>query len=496
MQIVEQTASAPRTEAMPYAAAFRPLPADWHTENLKLQGKVPSWLRGSLYRDGSSEMVGAPPFKHLFDGPALLQRFRFEDGKVFYTSRHLASTLYKGLRDRGLVMIPSYGTPPDHPLPGPGAQPPGYVPNANVHVGFIGGALVALTDGDPTLVEFHPQTLETGAPMRFDDDLAVTPLPRSTTAHFHFDFFADAAVNFYAELGPQGGYVIHATRRGERRRRIIARYRTHETSSMHSFALTENYAILLDSPMKNPEPEALAELTYAEALHWKPDTGTRFLVFRKSDGALAAVWEADAFVADHQANAFEHGGDIVIDCAAYDGHAFRYELYLDPEMRARHGVSGYPNDRGIVQQTHAQFRRYHLRAGHVVADYELLTDSAVGFPTVDYRRCNGRPYRIAYASGFASAQDTFYNHIVRVDTVRRSTRSWHLSGQYPGEPVFVGKGNPRDPDDGALLTLVFDAERATSYLLVLDATSLEEVGRADLPRATPLSFHGAFFPDL
>jgi carotenoid cleavage dioxygenase-like enzyme len=109
---------------------------------------------------------------------------------------------------------------------------------------------------------------------------------------------------------------------------------------------------------------------------------------------------------------------------------------------------------------------------------------------------NGRPYRVAYASGFASAQDTFYSHVVRMDTVLRSTRSWHVPGQYPGEPVFVGNGNPGNPDDGVLLTLVFDAELGTSYLLVLDATSLEEVGRADLPRATPFSFHGTFFSDL
>jgi len=65
-----------------------------------------------------------------------------------------------------------------------------------------------------------------------------------------------------------------------------------------------------------------------------------------------------------------------------------------------------------------------------------------------------------------------------------------------GEPVFVGKGNPRNAVDGVLLSVVFDACRSISYLLALDATSLEKLGQADLPIATPLSFHGAFFPDL
>jgi len=47
-----------------------------------------------------------------------------------------------------------------------------------------------------------------------------------------------------------------------------------------------------------------------------------------------------------------------------------------------------------------------------------------------------------------------------------------------------------------LLSVVFDAGRSISYLVALDATSLEKLGQADLPIATPLSFHGAFFPDL
>ena len=283
MEVADQVAPRTRTDTMPYADAFRPLPAGWQVENLPLPGKVPDWLRGSLYRNGSSDIAGAPLFRHLFDGPALLQRLRFEGGKVFYTSRHLASTLYRGLRGRGEIVVPAFGTPLDHPGPRPGARPPGYVPNANVHVGRIGGALVALTDGDPTPVEFDPQTLVTGAPMRFDDDLTAIPLLRSTAAHFHFDFFMDAAVNYYAERGRQGGYVIHATPRGRRRRRVIARYRTPETSAMHSFALTENYVVLLDSPMKNPEPEALlGGAPFAEALRWKSGRARAFWFSRRA----------------------------------------------------------------------------------------------------------------------------------------------------------------------------------------------------------------------
>jgi beta,beta-carotene 9',10'-dioxygenase len=40
---------------------------------------------------------------------------------------------------------------------------------------------------------------------------------------------------------------------------------------------------------------------------------------------------------------------------------------------------------------------------------------------------------------------------------------------------------------------VLDAERGTSFLLVLDAATLDERARARVPHHIPFSFHGQFF---
>ena len=84
------------------------------------------------------------------------------------------------------------------------------------------------------------------------------------------------------------------------------------------------------------------------------------------------------------------------------------------------------------------------------------------------------------------------DRIVKVDTTDGSHRAWHEPGSYPGEPVFVRDPDARSEDDGVLLSVTLDAARERSYLLVLDAGSLEELARATVPHAIPFGFHGQF----
>ena len=69
------------------------------------------------------------------------------------------------------------------------------------------------------------------------------------------------------------------------------------------------------------------------------------------------------------------------------------------------------------------------------------------------------------------------------------------NGPNPGEPVFVPRPGACREDDGVLLTLVLDAARGLSALVVLDATTLEERARAVAPHAVPAGFHGEFWGD-
>lgn len=63
-------------------------------------------------------------------------------------------------------------------------------------------------------------------------------------------------------------------------------------------------------------------------------------------------------------------------------------------------------------------------------------------------------------------------------------RSYGERAANPGEPVFVPSPEHRGEDDGVCLSVVLDAARGTSFLLVLDAADFGELARAEVPPTT------------
>ncbi|VDM49950.1 unnamed protein product [Toxocara canis] len=54
--------------------------------------------------------VGDVHYKHWFDGLALLQRFHFEDGKMWYSSKYLKSDAYTQNMTQKRIVISAFGT--------------------------------------------------------------------------------------------------------------------------------------------------------------------------------------------------------------------------------------------------------------------------------------------------------------------------------------------------------------------------------------------------
>ena len=55
---------------------------------------------------------------------------------------------------------------------------------------------------------------------------------------------------------------------------------------------------------------------------------------------------------------------------------------------------------------------------------------------------------------------------------------------------FIPNPNAQSEDDGILITIVFDGEKAKSYVLLMDAITFSPVNMAYLPHAIPWSAHG------
>ena len=116
-------------------------------------------------------------------------------------------------------------------------------------------------------------------------------------------------------------------------------------------------------------------------------------------------------------------------------------------------------------------------------------------PTIDGRLSTSPDLHYVYGVGLQGPRG-FYDQLVKIDARTGATATWHESGCYPGEGVFASRPGREEEDDGVLLSVVLDARRGTSFLLVLDAATFTEVARAELPHPVLFGYHGQFYDDL
>jgi beta,beta-carotene 9',10'-dioxygenase len=82
-------------------------------DDLLLSGKIPSWLSGTLIRNGPARFeVGRQKFNHWFDGLAMLHKFSFADGKVLYANKFLNTRAYKKAKETGKISFSEFETDP------------------------------------------------------------------------------------------------------------------------------------------------------------------------------------------------------------------------------------------------------------------------------------------------------------------------------------------------------------------------------------------------
>jgi carotenoid cleavage dioxygenase-like enzyme len=335
---------------------------------------------------------------------------------------------------------------------------------------------LALTE-TPSPVAFDGDSLETRGVRAYDDDVAG----QITTAHTHYDRGRRATFNIVTEVARKSRYAVVRIEAGTLRRKVIASIPVDEPAYMHAFSTTDRYVVIAEYPLVvRPLELLLRRKPFIDNYRWKPQRGTRFHVLDKDTGACAGLYEAAAFFAFHHVNAFEDGDAVVLDICAYDDAGIIADFQLDRLRKA-----------GGRAPARAAIRRYRLVPGRTAAEVENLAGGGLELPRVAPAR-SAQSYRYAYGVDAALEPGEFFNALVKIDTLWGSVTSWSSPLAYPGEPVFVPRPSAVEEDDGVLLSVVLDAGAATSYLLVLDARTLEEYARAFVPHHIPFGFHGMF----
>lgn len=465
-----------------YVAGFRSLDKEIHAEDLPIKGSVPTWLRGTLTRNGPAHYeAGRRSFRHWFDGQAMLHRFTVADGRVSYRNRFLRTESSRLAREEGRIGFGEFATDPCRSAFARffTSLEDQLTPNAAVNVVPMAGGYAALTE-TPIAVQFDPDTLETLGVTGYQDKLSG-PL---TTAHPHQAPGTSDLINYVLHFGRRSEYRLYRQRPGSMTRDLIAAVPAKRPGYMHSFAVTEDYAVLAVFPLVvNPLSLLLRGRPFIENYRWRPNLGTRFIVVNLHTGAVRSQATAEAFFAFHHINAYQDGAEIVVDACAYQDASIIAATYLD---RLRNPEAG----REIPQARPTRYR-IALDAGSVTS--RRLSDENMELPQINYRAHNGRAYRHAYATAARDGRtDDFLNQLVKLDVHTGTTRTWHEPGSYPGEPIFVPAPDAGGEDDGVILTVVLDTTTGRSFLLVLNASTFTELARADVPHAIPFGFHGLF----
>ncbi len=461
---------------------FRTPDTEYRDYELRIEGTVPSWLSGTLLRNGPGLFeVGEERVNHWFDGLAMLRRYAFEDGAVRYANRFLRTDAYEnatsGRRTGGfatgargwrrlLAWLRALG-------------PPDPADNTSVHVARIDGEYVALTEA-PKRVVFDPETLETCGPFTFADDLTE----HVATAHYVDDPHRGELVGYATQFGRRSQYHVYRVPDGERSRRRIASIRARGPGYIHDCSVTDDHVVLVEPPLSVSLWRALAPTTegFLDLLSWQPERGTRIVVLDRDGGDVRQDVTVESMFTFHHVNAYHDDGTVVLDIVDFPDADIVDAMALD----ALGGSGGFPD------VPDGRLARYRIDLTTGVVTREQPYAGGVELPRVP-RAVRGRRHRYAYAQ---TTDREGANGIAKIDCEEGSATEWSEQSVYVEEPVPVQHPDGDAEDDGVVLATAVDVEDERSALLIFDAATLEERARAILPHAEPFGFHGRYFPDL
>jgi all-trans-8'-apo-beta-carotenal 15,15'-oxygenase len=459
----------------PWSGGFRSLNEEHDGPVDDVDGTVPAWLRGTLFRNGSGRNdLGGKWFPHWFDGDGMIQAIRFDAGRIRYTNRFVRTQNYLDETHAGRIKHRGFGKMRPLGVLGNAFRPPANV--SNISVLMQGGRLLSLWEGGPPYA-IDPSTLETLGIEEFDGQV------KAFSAHPKVDPRTGEVFNFGIDYGPATTLTVYRLDKSglQRFAPVILPYAVMN----HDFALTERYLVFCLGPiLVHPVRMMLGLTSFDGALRWEGTQPTRILVVAR-DGKSPPRWtETDPFFQFHFANAYEEDGMLAVDLVRYPDFAVIGEA-LRTYWRSDWPAAGM-----------GRLTRYRIEpVGGRIEKRFYDTGSSNEFPCIDPRRV-GRRYRYAYiANNPADRQQGLQQLLTRVDLDGDDVVSHDFGPNgYPGEPLFVPRSADGAEDDGIVVTLVYDSATERTSIVGLDAANLaaRPLFAAHLEHHVPFSLHGTF----
>ncbi|CAM1501175.1 Fc.00g103370.m01.CDS01 [Cosmosporella sp. VM-42] len=517
--------------------------------DLQIKGEIPAWAAGSLYRTGPGQSTikdtakGTHYTTHWFDGFAHTHKFDIiapgspeEKTSVSYSSRRQSQEFVDLIKEKGWRAGMSFGQKAD-PCVGIFSKfmsvfEQRKFANANVTVLHVPGLQRMDSSGHRTgnadlcigtdfagMQRMNPQTLE---PLGLAMQKVLHPDLKGvmSCAHAQRDPETGDFFNYNLEFGRMATYRVFRVNAATGTTDILATVSEPDLQPayIHSFFLTESYVVLcipsshfgwngMKIPWQRNLLEAIVPFDQSKACRW-------IVVDRKHGKGVVGRFSTPAGFFFHSINAFEEHfkdendvkrTDICLDYFTYKNldilKGFYYDILLDRnDATKKYWLDEKRYGKDLMRMVRYRFKIPLAGEGSekpyssvAKEEISILSPHAGELPTIN-PKYGGKPYRYFYSCS-SRGLSTVMDSLVKTDLDTREALIWSgPRGHSPGEPIFVARPGASEEDDGVLLSVVVDGTAEASYLLCLDARTMEELGRAETDFAIGMGFHGAHIP--
>ncbi|WP_200821236.1 carotenoid oxygenase family protein [Oceanicoccus sp. KOV_DT_Chl] len=473
---------------------FLPVHNELSHAEVKVEGTIPADLEGVYIRNGTNtQFENTNSRMHMFNGAGMLHQLQIKDGVATYSNTYVRTPRFKIEDAAGDEIYSQFG---DLAGGGKAALFKIIVDLLKKRFKVIPALDNCENSSATTAIQYHHGKLyclqETGYPFSLQLKNSAGRLHIDGDGEWErFGNQLDTPFTAHPKIDPAtGDWYTYSTdiMSGKIHYSIVSegKLKSHDLlyeakpalSFLHDYFLTKNFTVFPDLSMRFDSKGLTGE--HKSPFYFDADYKMRFGVINRNHKAGEAIrW----FVTDlpghiwHTINGWEEtradgGTDIV--------------LYT-PVFRS------YPSDVPIhsPREPHAQMHVYRLNldTGEVTEQRQLMEHF---YERPSYNTAYiGQKTQYAYLLDEQGSGGIMGKGVMKYDLLNEKEVKYFDYGDHlGGEALYVAKANASAEDDGYLIDILMSEE--SSYVVIIDAASMEELAKLHLPQRVPYGVHGCW----